>query len=411
MTVDLQLQPTTEPGRQFVELAEKHAADFATRAEQHDREGSFPTENWEAMRQSGFLAACAPADMGGLGLESLFDVTVGLNRLGRADPSAGIGVNMHAVTAWMLNRYLGLLGRHDYTEVLQAHLRAIGSGEAVFCTAGTEPGSNPMYPMTTATPVESGYRINGRKIFATNSPVATWFFTIVRVDDGTGGYQSGGAYVPRDTPGVTINNDWDALGMRASGSNSMTFEDVFVPADQVITFGPWGSRPTFHYEIATVGNIGILGVFLGIAEAARDATVELARGRTRARTGRPLAERHAVQHVIGELEVDVHVMRAAVEHCGLLLDATYGGRFPSEDELVATMRHFQATKTFVNQRAIEAVDRAMRASGGAGFMAASPLARMYRDVRAGPFMQPWSPLEVYTYLGQLALGLDPTDDG
>jgi alkylation response protein AidB-like acyl-CoA dehydrogenase len=280
----------------------------------------------------------------------------------------------------------------------------------VYCTAGTEPGSNPMYPMTTATAVAGGYRVNGRKIFATNSPVASRFFTIVRVEDGRGGYLYGGATIPRDAPGVTVNDDWDALGMRASGSNSMVFEDVFVPSGDVNTFGPWGARSQFHYEISTVGNVGLLGVFLGIAKAARDATVELAVTRKRSRTGRPIAERAAVQHVIGELEVDVHVMRAAIEHAALSLDATCGDRFADEDEMVAVMRQLQATKAFVNQRAVEAVDRAMRATGGSGFMASSPIARMYRDVRAGPFMQPWSPLEVYGYLGRLALGLEPDDD-
>jgi alkylation response protein AidB-like acyl-CoA dehydrogenase len=409
--MELQLHPVTEPGRQFVELAEKHAADFATRADQHDREGSFPFENWEAMRESGFLAACVPEDMGGLGLESLHDVTAGLNRLGRVDPSVGIGTNMHVITAWMLNRYVGLLGGGVGTEGLQSTLREIGSGEAIFCTAGTEPGSSPMHPMTTAVPVEGGYRISGRKIFGTNSPVATRFFTIVRVAAGDGSYLSGGATVPRDAAGLTVHDDWDALGMRASGSNSITFEDVLVPADAMNTFGPWGSRPTFHYEIATVGNIGLLGVFLGIAEAARDAAVDLALSRKRSKSGRRMAERGAVQHLIGEVEVDVHVMRAAVEHCARLLDATVGSRFPSHDEMVAAMRHFQATKAFVNQRAIEAVDRALRATGGAGFMASSPVARMYRDVRAGPFMQPWSPLEVYGYLGRLALGMEPDDEG
>jgi alkylation response protein AidB-like acyl-CoA dehydrogenase len=346
--------------------------------------------------------------MGGLGLESLHDLTAGLNRLGRVDPSVGIGLNMHLLTAWMLARYVRLLGRTG-TETLQAHLRSIGAG-AIFATAGTEPGSSPMYPMTTASPVDGGYRVRGHKIFATNSSVATWFFTVVRIEDGEGGYLAGGANLPRDAPGVTVNDDWDALGMRASGSNSVVFDDVFVPAAQVNVFGPWGSRPQFHYEIATVGNIGLLGVFLGIAEAARDAAVELAVTRKRSKSGAPMARRPAVQHLIGEVEVDVHVMRATVEHCALLLDETFGNRFPTQDELVDVMRQFQATKAFVNQRAVEAVDRAMRATGGAGYMGSSPIARMYRDVRAGPFMQPWSPLEVYSYLGQVALGMEPDDD-
>jgi alkylation response protein AidB-like acyl-CoA dehydrogenase len=188
------------------------------------------------------------------------------------------------------------------------------------------------------------------------------------------------------------------------------FEDVFVPESVVNVFGPWGSRPRFHYEISTLGNVGILAVFLGIAEAARDAAVELAVTRKKAFSGRRMAERHAVQHVIGEVEVDVATMRAVVEHNALLLEEAYVDRTPTDEETVAVMRSFQAAKAFVNQRAIEAVDRAMRASGGAGYMASSGLARLYRDVRAGPFMQPWSPLEVHAYLGQLALGFEPEDD-
>src|SRR4051794_8070386 len=90
-----ELLPTTEPGRRFVALAENHAIEFAARAERHDREGSFPFENFEDMRSSGFLAGVVPREHGGLGVDSLYDLMVGMSRLARGDASTAIAANMH----------------------------------------------------------------------------------------------------------------------------------------------------------------------------------------------------------------------------------------------------------------------------------------------------------------------------
>ena len=88
--MDFALQPHSAAGARFVTLAEQHAADFATRADQHDREGSFPFENIEAMQRSGVMAACVPVELGGLGVESMHDAVLGINRLGRGDGSTAM---------------------------------------------------------------------------------------------------------------------------------------------------------------------------------------------------------------------------------------------------------------------------------------------------------------------------------
>ena len=102
--MDFELTPLTAPGERLVALAAQHAADFAPSAAQHDRDGSFPFEHSEALRQSGVLAACVPPEFGGLGVESLHDYVLGINRLGRGDGATAIAANMHIFQPWRLTR-------------------------------------------------------------------------------------------------------------------------------------------------------------------------------------------------------------------------------------------------------------------------------------------------------------------
>jgi alkylation response protein AidB-like acyl-CoA dehydrogenase len=102
--MDFALQPQTAAGQRFVTLAEHHAADFATRAPAHDRDGSFPFENIAALQQSGVLAACVPEEFGGLGVTSVHDTIIGLSRLGYGDGSTAIAATMHLTRPWWLTR-------------------------------------------------------------------------------------------------------------------------------------------------------------------------------------------------------------------------------------------------------------------------------------------------------------------
>ena len=103
--MDFQLMPVTSPGVRLIRLAEQHARDFATRAEQHDSDGTFPFENVEALRKSGVMAACVPEELGGLGVDSIHDYVLAINRLGRGDGSTAIAANMHIFRPWWMTRY------------------------------------------------------------------------------------------------------------------------------------------------------------------------------------------------------------------------------------------------------------------------------------------------------------------
>ena len=411
--MDFALQPHTDAGVRFVALAEQHAVDFATRADQHDREGSFPFENIEAMQKSGVMAACVPVEFGGLGVESLHDAVLGINRLGRGDGSTAIAATMHIFLPWRLTRNwraATAAGETAQAEQVAAVLRQIGTSQIVRCSLISEPGTDMLHPLVEATKVEGGWRLNGRKTFGTLSPAASLLDVTCRSQDAQGGFRRAQASVPRGTAGMDIRNNWDALGMRGSGSHDIVFQDCFVPDAALRDDGPWGEWTERFLSGNMAFNMGLVGAFLGIAEAARDLIVELVTTRRRGLSGRLLAERAPIQHLIAEIEIDLAAARVMLARtattAGTFFSQRPAGRMPLDD-LHALMKDFQCTKWFVTRKAIEIVDRALTASGGAGYLSSNPLSRLYRDVRAGPFMQVFSPNEAFEYIGKVTLGLDP----
>lgn len=413
--MDFQLQPLTKPGHRFVELAEEHAADVATRAEAHDREGTFPVESFEAMKATGFMAATVPEAFGGLGLDSAHDLAVGLNRLARADGSTAIAANMHlsfGLIAARLVRGAREAGDDDAAAATEDFLGLLGQGSVAMANA-TEPGTDLRHPLTEATRVEEGWAINGRKIFGTLSPIAEVFFVPARTLRADGSYGRGFALVFRDTPGQQILENWDALGMRASGSHDVVYENCVVPENLFTAGEDWGVYSTMDLVIATAGNIGLVASFLGIAEAARDIAVEMARTRRKAPSGRVIGERPGIQRLVAEIDIALSTCRSMLHTVGEAIDVHVCQRPVAEvtvEELHELNKEFQATKIVANRAAIDVVDRVLTVSGGAGYLTASPLSRLYRDVRAGPFMQPLSPAEAHEYIGKVALGFEPVLD-
>lgn len=412
-----ELLPSTDAGKRFVALAEEHAADFASRAEQHDREASFPFENFKAMLSSGFMAGPVPQEFGGLGVESLFDMMVAMSRLGRGDASTSIAANMHisgASTIVRLMRRSMAAGDEQTVLALKDLLRQVGTGSVVMCFPTTEPGTDLTSPATEAVPTEGGYLISGRKIFGTISPAAHLFFPSVRVPKEAGHYLTATAMVPRDTPGLEVKDSWDAMGMRASGSNDIVFKECFVPEGRL-----YGMRDNYgkigrgFADFALTANLPLISVFLGVAEAARDLALATVKNQRKGPNRKLLGERIPIQQLIAEIEIDLSVSRAIAERLGRAADI-FLQRYATEDapvdEANGLMKEVQCMKYVVNRKAIEIVDRAMIVCGGAAYMSKHPLSRLYRDARAGPFMQPFAPYEAFEYIGKVALGMEPLLD-
>lgn len=298
-------------------------------------------------------------------------------------------------------------GSPDAAEALAVPLRGIVSGDMVICATATEPGTDNLHPMTEAVRDDEGWRIDGRKIFVTLSPIATHLAMNLRVR-GDEGDQLAMVMLPMSTPGLIPGEDWDALGMRSSGSQSVRFEGARVGPSDVRPMGPWGGWSVPMLQNRTVTNLPLVGAFLGIAEAAHDVAIDhLA---TATRVGRPAVGSSGVQHVVAEMTLELARCRATLGAAAVELDEYFarhvqgGATMQDAHHLMAD---YQAAKWTVNRGAIEVVSRAMDLLGGGGYTNSHVLARLYRDVRAGPFMQPFSPTELREYVGQVALGQYP----
>lgn len=391
----VELTAGTEPGRHLVALAEQLAGQLAATAASHDRDASYPHESVEALKACGYYAAPVPDELGGMGVGSVHDLVVASSRLAQGDASVAIGVNMHMavlVNIARLWRRARAAGDARRVSALAAPLEAVVRDGAVIAAAVSEPGQDLTRPATTATRTESGWRIDGRKTFCTGSPAATVLYASVSYVDRDGRQRYGFTPVPIDTPGVVLHDDWDALGMRASGSQSVSFEGVELPPEAVRGGFPAGDARGYVERNLPAG-LFHASAALGIAEAAdRTATSAAARRGELDARGRTL---------VGENAIELSACRASLSRAAALLDADAGA------DVLALFAEAQAAKAFVTEAAGRVVDRALLLSGGAGYLNGSPLARAYRDVKAGAFMHPLGANRAYEFLADVSLGREP----
>jgi alkylation response protein AidB-like acyl-CoA dehydrogenase len=197
--------------------------------------------------------------------------------------------------------------------------------------------------------------------------------------------------VPTTAPGVIVHDDWDALGMRASGSHSVSLEGVALP-EAGVRGGFRTGDPVPYMERNLVAGLFHASASLGIAESADAIARRGVAGRING-DARP-------RMLVADNAVDLAAARGVLSRAAVLID-------DGAADVEALFAEAQAAKAFVNEAAGRVVDRALALSGGAGYVNGSPLARAYRDVRAGAFMHPLGANRAYELVGQVELGLEP----
>jgi alkylation response protein AidB-like acyl-CoA dehydrogenase len=385
-------QVLTPRQRELVELAGRLADRFAERAAEHDRDASFPFENYEDMREAGYLGLTVPEELGGRGA-TLLELILAQERLAMGDGSTALAVNMHVSPIGQL----ASLWRSTRDDRLADVLRRAADGTLVYASMSAEPGDPILLTSSTvATKVAGGYRVSGKKIFGTESAVCTEFSTRARYDDPERGPQVLFFRVPRDVEGMTVKQTWDTMGMRATQSNDFTLEDVFVPDDAVFHAYPEGHfdavmlKTVWGWAMPTFG-----AVYLGIGAGALAFAREQVLARTR-------EDDPQVQHLFAEMEILLETARAVLfRHADEMESGALYTDLPVQEGLARAV----LAKYVTTNNAVAIVDRALHAVGGAGYYRRFPLERMYRDVRAGPIM-PYNDLDAHDLFGKTSLGVE-----
>lgn len=393
-------QPQAESGGRTAELvaavAELGPA-FRERAEQYDREAAFPYENWDDLRSIGFLGLCIPERHGGLGA-GFIEYSRVAEELGRHCGSTALTFNMHTATCLLTGPIadsLGL-GADDmaviedrravmYRDILDngtIHSQPFSEGLSGRATSGIA---------TTADPVEGGYRINGRKIFASLSESAG-IHDVVCLVPGDDRVRLMG--VPADAEGLTVTGDWDPLGMRGTVSKTLLFEDVFVPAEnEWVTPGVFDQLarryPYFYMTLSFA--------YLGLSRGVLDFTGAYLRGEI---DGSDRSAHPQKQAVWAEMNLRYEQARAICYQT--VASATVD---PSREDV----KRAWATMITVMEAAPDIASSAIRACGGRSIMRPLPLERLYRDARCGATMLPWSVEVCLDRLGRYGI-VGPKDE-
>ena len=385
---------TIDPARL---LTDDMLARFDQRAATYDHDNTFFHEDWEELRQSGYLLAAVPTDMGGAGLR-LDEVARLQSRLAYFAAPTALAVNMHIYWTGLA---ADLLRSGD--ESCRWILDKAAAGE-VFAAIHGEAGNDIplLLSSSTAQRVEGGWRINGHKIFGSLSPVWTYAGFHAMDSSDPSGPRIVHGFVPRSSAGLEIIETWDTLGMRATQSHDTVLHDVFVPDALCPLVCPAGfaGAGMFHLNVFAWGLLGFAAVYLGAARRAFDITIERMPQRTSVAMTRSMAHHPEVQHNVAE-------MRIALDAADALLERTCGDWAAGAAHADWPVR-LVGTRYFVIDRAFDVVDRAMDLSGGSAAFKRNRLEQIFRDVRMGRF-HPGNTMLAHELIGKLCLGLNPDD--
>jgi alkylation response protein AidB-like acyl-CoA dehydrogenase len=367
----------------------------AERAPVYDRENRFFTEDFEELRQAGYLLMNVPEELGGMGL-SLAEVCQEQRRLAYHAAPTALAVNMHlywtgvAADLW-----------RSGDKSLEWLLRGAVAGE-VFAAGHAETGNDlpVLYSTTKAERVDGGYRFTGHKSFGSLSPVWTYLGLHGMDTSNPQAPKIVHAFMPRDTRGYTIKANWDVLGMRATRSDDTVLEGAFVPDKYIARVVAPGAAGIDLFILAIFGwAMPMFGnIYYAIAQRAFDWTIENVKKKTSLAMSRSMAYHAEVQHAIADMALE---LEAIGPHLDKIAQDWSDG---------ANHGHMWGAKLVaVKHRAVEGawkvVDTAMELAGGYGIFKQTLIERLFRDARLGR-MHPANPFLTREFVAKTVLGIN-----
>jgi alkylation response protein AidB-like acyl-CoA dehydrogenase len=370
---------------------------FRERAPMYDRENRFCQEDFDDLKAAGYLLLTVPKEFGGAGL-TLAEYGREARRLAQYAPATALCVNMH-------HYWVGVAADlwRSGDKSLEWVLRDAAAGE-IFAAGHAESGNETtvLNSITKAERVDGGYKFTGRKAFGSLTPVWTRL--------GMHGLDAGDpkapkvihAFMPRSTPGYSIKETWDVMGMRATRSDDTVLDGAFVPDKYIarVVAPGFAGADLFVLSIFAWALGGFANVYYGLAQRVIELTAEHVKSKGSPTLTRSMAHHPEVQHHVSEMVMELEAIGAQVER--MTTDWSTGVQHPDWPIKIIAAKY----------RAVEGawriVDRAMDASGGFGMFKKSELERLFRDCRAGRF-HPANAALSREVVGKLALGINPDE--
>jgi alkylation response protein AidB-like acyl-CoA dehydrogenase len=365
----------------------------AQRAAGYDRDNRFFSEDFAELKDAGYLTMAVPQEFGGRGL-TLAQCCREQRRLAYHAPATALGINMHV---YWVGVAADLWRQGDKS--LEWMLKEAMAGE-VFNAGHSERGNDIPVLLSTskAERTEGGFRISGHKMFGSLSPVFTRYGAHAMWADAEGGPKIVHVFMPRDSKGYQIKETWDTLGMRATRSDDILLDGVFVPDRYVARILPAGAPDAYIVATFAWALMGFANVYYGIAQRAIDLALPGIKGKTALAVTRSMAYHPEIQHAVAE-------MMLAFDPIGPHLDQVADDWSNGVDHGATWPAKIVSAKYHAVEAAWKIVDLAMEVSGGGGMFRGNELERLFRDARCGRF-HPSNSFLTHEIVAKTALGID-----
>lgn len=340
-----------------------------------DEQAKIPRALIDQLFELGVMGIEVPETYGGAG-GSFFHAVLGVEALSQVDPSIGVLVDVQ--NTLVINALL----RWGNADIKQRYLpKLAASTVGAYCLSEAGSGSDAFALQTRATETADGYAISGRKLWITNGNEADLFIVFANINP-EAGYRGITAFlVERDTPGFTVGKKEDKLGIRASSTCELLFEDCVVGKDRVL--GEVGKGYKVAIETLNEGRIGIGAQMVGLAQGALDHTVRYVRERKQ--FGKAIADFQGVQFQVARMAIDVESARLMVYNAARLRDA----QLPFVHEAAMC-------KILSSEVAERVTSLAVNLYGGYGFVRDYPVEKLFRDAKIGQIYEGTSNMQLAT---------------